>query len=357
MNSLERLRSKMAEHDVPAVLISQIDNVGWLTGFTGSFGQAIVTRDGGVFITDGRYTQQAKQQVKGLEVASFAPPTTGAQLLGEQVKALGLEKLHIESTHVTVDQYDRWKSTLNGTQLVAGPDLMTELRLIKTPEEIQNLRDACKLADACFDHAIKFIQPGVTEYDINLEIEFFFRRHGADLGFDPIVVSGVNSAKPHGRAGDKKLEKHDFVTMDFGAKVNGYTSDITRTVVVGEATDRNREIYDLVLKAQLAALDAVKPGVKAHDVDAVPRGIFAEAGMAQYFSHGLGHGLGRNVHDGGRLGMGSETILEPGQVWTIEPGLYIPDYGGVRIEDDVVVTEDGCEILTHSTKEMLVLPR
>jgi len=166
-------------------------------------------------------------------------------------------------------------------------------------------------------------------------------------------VSGERSARPHGRASEKKLERGDFLTLDFGAKLNGYCSDITRTIVVGGATDRHREVYETVLRSQLAALDAMKPGAKAAEVDRVSREAMGD--YAQYFGHGLGHGLGKLVHDSGRLSSSSETVLAENQIWTVEPGVYIPGFGGVRIEDDVVVTMDGIEILTHSPKEMLIL--
>jgi Xaa-Pro aminopeptidase len=188
-----------------------------------------------------------------------------------------------------------------------------------------------------------------------LDIEFYFRRNKAELAFTPIVVSGERSARPHGVPSEKKLEKGDFVTMDFGAKVDGYCSDLTRTVVVGEASDRHREVYGAVLESQMAAIKAIKPGMKASDVDAVSRDLLASHGLAEYFGHGLGHGLGSVVHDVGRMGPTSTDTVAVGQVWTIEPGAYIPNFGGVRIEDDVVVTESGCDVLTHSPKALQIL--
>jgi Xaa-Pro aminopeptidase len=277
--------------------------------------------------------------------------------VADQLKQLGLQRIGFEATNTTYEQYQNLKGKLNGIELVPATDIFSDLRLIKTPEEVEKIRQACRLADQCFDHVLRLIQPGVSEWDIGLEIEFFFRRNMADLSFAPIVASGYRSALPHGRASDKKLEPGDFVTLDFGAKLDGYCSDITRTMVLSPVTDRHKEIYGKVLEAQLAALAFMKPGVTAHDVDAAARNLLAGAGLAQYFGHGLGHGLGRNVHDGGRLGMNSKTVLEPGQIWTVEPGVYIEGFGGVRIEDDVVVTETGVEILTKSTKELLVLPK
>jgi Xaa-Pro aminopeptidase len=200
------------------------------------------------------------------------------------------------------------------------------------------------------------IQPGVSEIDICLDLEFFIRRQGADIAFPSIVVSGNRSARPHGKPSEKKLEVGDFVTMDFGARVKGYNSDITRTVVVGEATQRHRDVYDAVLETQLGAIDAIRSGAMAKDVDAGSRACLGKYDLAKYFGHGLGHGLGLIVHDGGRLSASSDNVIAPGQIWTIEPGVYIEGFGGVRIEDDVLITEDGVEVLTHSPKEMMILP-
>lgn len=354
MDALTRIREKMTDAKLPALLVSDVDNAGWLTGFSGSSANVVVTPNDALFITDSRYTSQAKSEVK-LPVASFGSPTTMVEFVAEQLKKMGVQKIGFESVHTTFDQYERLKGKLAGIELVPAPDVFSDLRLVKSAEEIQKTREACKLADACFQHVLRMLQPGVSEWDIGLEIEFFFRRNMAELAFSPIVASGVRSALPHGRASEKKLESGDFVTLDFGAKLDGYCSDITRTMVLAPATDRHRHIYACVLEAQLAALAVMKPGAVAHDVDAAARETLAKYDLAQYFGHGLGHGLGRNVHDGGRLGANSQTVLQPGQIWTVEPGVYIDGFGGVRIEDDVVVTESGIEILTSSPKELMIL--
>ncbi|MBI1756417.1 MAG: aminopeptidase P family protein [Fimbriimonas ginsengisoli] len=356
MNNLNRLREAMKSRNLEALLLSDPVNVGWATGFTGSFGFALVTPDGGRFLTDSRYTLQAEEQVQGLSKHSFATPQTGEGFLAENVQAMALPRLAFEGTTVAYDTFTKWQSRLVGTELYSAGSVVGPLRMIKSPGEVAKIRNACKLTDACFDHVLRLVQPGVSEWDVQLDIEFYFRRNGAELAFAPIVVSGERSARPHGQASEKKLEKGDFLTMDFGAQVDGYCADLTRTVVVGEASERHREIYGQVLKAQLAAIGAMRPGVGAAEVDSVARTILDEKQLAKHFGHGLGHGLGRVVHDGGRLGIGSEDRLEMGQVWTVEPGVYIEGFGGVRIEDDVVVTESGVEVLTHSPKELLVLP-
>lgn len=356
MSKLSKLRAVMAERGVPALLLSQISSVQWATEFSGSAGWALITDSEAVFLTDSRYTLQAAEEVCGWEVVSFASPLTSTEFLAQHVARLGISTLGFEADSVTVEVFGQWSAAFQGVSFVPVPGIVGPLRMVKTPEEIAKIRVACQVADACFEHVKRMIQPGVRELDIALDIEFFFRRQGLELAFPVIAVSGVKSARPHGRPGEKVLERGDFVTMDFGCRFEGYCSDITRTVVVIEASPRHREIYDQVLKAQLAALDMMRPGVLARDVDARTREVLDEKDLARYFGHGLGHGLGQLVHDAGRMNPTSDTVLEVGQVWTVEPGVYIEGLGGVRIEDDVVVVEGGIEILTRTPKELLLLP-
>lgn len=355
--NLDRLRAAMAAKGLDALLVSDATNVGWLTGFTGSFGRVLVTSSNTRFVTDSRYTLQAREQVSNMEIATFASPVNGDEFVAQQAKDLGIQKLGFEAATTTYATYEKMREKMAGLDLVPAADLFAELRMVKSPDEIEKIRKACAIADACFGHLCRMIQPGMTEYDLQLELEFYLRRVGAGIAFEPIVVSGERSARPHGKASEKILHVGDFVTMDFGAQVDGYNSDLTRTIVVGEATDRHREIYNQVLKAEVACIEAMKPGMLAREVDAMARMILDEKELASYFGHGLGHGLGRLVHDAGRMGAMSEDVLAVGQVWTVEPGVYLPGFGGVRIEDDVVVTETGVEVLTSSPKELLVLPQ
>lgn len=336
------------------MLVTDIRNVQWLTGFTGTYGRVLLTPDEGIFITDSRYGIQANEQVQGLKIEVFSAPATEDQTISRLTRMLNLDKLGFERS-ITFDQWEKWTTAMEQLQLVPAPDILTQLRLVKTPEEIEKIRKACALADACIEHVKRMIQPGVSEFDIGLDIEFFFRRNGAGVAFPPIVASGPNSARPHGRATERKIEKGDFVTLDLGGTVDGYNSDITRTFVVGEASERQTMVYNQVLKAQRAAIDAMRPGENGKEIDALARVVLAEEDLAQYFGHSLGHGLGIDVHDGGRLSSNADQPLVEGQVWTIEPGVYIEGFGGVRIEDDVVVTESGAEILTHFPKELTVL--
>lgn len=351
---LDKLRERMESEGLPALLVSDVANVQWLTGFTGSFGMVLATASDAVFITDSRYTIQASEQVAGAEVVTFGSPKTAADTLAEQAKRLGLERLGFE-TSTPYSTWEQWSQALAPIELVPTTNLLDSLRIVKSDDEVRKIREACKLADACFQHVLRMIQPGAVEYDLGLEIEFFFRRHKAGIAFEPIVVSGANSARPHGRPSEKRLEPGDFLTLDFGASVEGYCSDITRTVVVGRATPRHKTIYEQVLKAQVAAIDALRPGANGKEVDALARTILDEENLSQYFGHGLGHGLGRAVHDVGRLSSNADQPIEPGQVWTVEPGVYIEGWGGVRIEDDVLVTEGAPEVLTASPKTLMEL--
>lgn len=346
----------MKAQSVQALLISDLANVGWVSGFSGSAGVVLVTPTAARFLTDSRYTLQATEEVKDMPSFSFANPVSQVDFIAGHVAEMQITELGFEAESVTYDTWQKWNSKLGSVKLSPAAPVIAPLRMVKSDSEIDKIRAACALADAAFDHIRRMLQPGVAEFDIGLELEFYFRRNGADVAFSPIVVSGERSARPHGHPSEKKLEVGDFVTLDFGAKLDGQCSDMTRTVVIGEATERHRQVYEAVLRAQLAGLAALKPGTPAKDVDAAARNVLAEADLAQYFGHGLGHGLGSVVHDLGRLAPSSTDTIEVGQVWTIEPGVYIPGFGGVRIEDDAVVTSTGIDILNKTPKAFLVLP-
>lgn len=355
MTNLLRLQDALREAELPAFLVSDLANLFWLTGFTGSYGLAVVTPDSGILITDSRYTLQAAEQSKDLPSRTFANPTDAADFLREQLIALDVTRFVFDENVVTVGLHRKWTQRLTGLEFVPGEDPIGRLRMVKTPAEVAKIRAACQLADACLEQLLPQIRPGVTENELALEIELFFRRNGATNAFGPIVVSGERSARPHGTPSDKPLETGDFVTFDLGARLEGYCSDITRTVVVGQASDRQREVYAQVLKAQMAAIEAMKPGMNGKEVDALVRRILDEKGLAKHFGHGLGHGLGALVHDTGRMSPTVDQTLAVGNVWTVEPGVYIEGFGGVRIEDDVLLTETGAEILTHFPKELQIV--
>lgn len=357
MNSLQTIQKSIAEKGLAGVLLTNLTNVNWLSGFTGSFAYAILTPSHGVFISDGRYSNQAHLEVKNLEVQIFVPPTSALDKVAEALQKLGISQLGFESQTVTFDFFQTLQKKLPGCELVPLTDFIEPHRMVKTPEELALIRESCALTDAAFEHVCKLVQPGITEYDLSLEIEFFFRRHGAELAFSPIVVSGERSAWPHGHPSEKRLQSGDFVTFDFGSKLKGLCADMTRTVLVSECSDRHREVYNAVLETVTTCQSVMKPGVKASSVHQTALDTLAKHGLEKYFTHGLGHGLGTVVHDIGRMSLVSNDVLEVGQVWTVEPGVYIDGFGGCRIEDDVVITDSGIEILNQSSKELLILPK
>ncbi|MCC6404407.1 MAG: aminopeptidase P family protein [Fimbriimonadaceae bacterium] len=351
MSNLLRLQAALSTTECPAVVLTDMNNVRWVSGFTGSFGQAWVTQNRAAFVTDSRYAIQAAEQVEGFDLNVFAAPKNLTETMTEVVANLALNSVMFE-TSLSVATWTEWKAKFPGLTLVPAEDLMKPLRMVKTEDDVRRIQEACRLADACMSHARRMLQPGVTEYDVGLDIEFYFRRNGAEVGFSPIVASGPNSARPHATPGERKFEVGDFVTLDLGGRLDGYCSDITRTFVIGKASDRHREVYEAVLAAEQAAIAAIRPGMTGKEVDAVARDLLANQGLAQYFGHGLGHGLGLQVHDPGGLSTRSTDKIEVGQVWTIEPGVYIEGFGGVRIEDDVLVTKDGAQVLTHVDRSL-----
>jgi len=225
--------------------------------------------------------------------------------------------------------------------------------MIKSADEVEKVRKCCEITDAALELLMKRLRPGVSELELLWTFEDFLRTHRATPAFDTIVLSGPRTARPHGRPGERRLQRGDFVTFDLGACLDGYNSDITRTFVLGPASERQREVYEQLLEAQVACVDAMRPGANGREVDALARKILDEKDLAQYFGHGLGHGLGAQVHDSGRLSSNVDQDIELGQIWTIEPGVYIEDFGGIRIEDDILITESGCEVLTSFTKHLI----
>ena len=364
MNRVQQLQAVLAERSLPAVLIDDPINVGYLTGFTGSTAALLVTPYVVRFITDGRYDAQSRQECPDFERVLVPPDSTYSALIARTVRELGLARLVVEAETTTCVKFSglgdllRATDELPGVELGFETDLVMPLRRIKDAGEIAVFRTACGLADRAFDYALTLLHPGVSERDIALDIEYWMRKHGADReAFDTIVASGPRSALPHGRPTARLLERGDFVTLDFGARVAGYHSDLTRTVVLGPATDRQREVYHVVLDAQRAGLAAIRSGVDGKAVDTLVRDQIAAAGLGEYFPHSLGHGLGRTIHESPPLlSQRMECPLAAGNVVTVEPGVYIEGWGGVRIEDDVVVTDAGCEVLTHAPKELLELP-
>jgi Xaa-Pro aminopeptidase len=350
---LGKLRATLEENGVDALLITNGHSIRYMTGFTGTAGVAIISKNDAMFITDFRYTEQAASQIKDYRIVQHKK--TIIEEIATQVTDMGINSLGFEKNDVTYSDFELYKQAIQA-DLVPLSGLVEKIRLIKTDEEISIIKAACRIADEAYEYILTYIKPGMTELDVSNELEFFMRKKGAtSSSFDIIVASGTRSALPHGVATDKVIENGDFVTLDFGALYNGYISDTTRTLAVGEPSDKLKEIYQVVLDSQLLALEKVKPGMTGKEADAIARDYIASKGYGEAFGHSLGHGIGLEVHEGPGLSFRSDIVLEPGMVITIEPGIYLPNIGGVRIEDDALVTENGLEKLTHSTKELLIL--
>ncbi|WP_028399160.1 Xaa-Pro dipeptidase [Ectobacillus panaciterrae] len=353
MNKLVKLRETFETAGIDGLLITSGYNRTYMTNFTGTAGVVLISKDKAVFITDFRYVEQAQKQAVGYEIIQHTGPI--AEEVASQVKALHIAKLGFEQDALTYGEFKVYEEKVE-TEFVPTSGLVEKLRLIKTDSEIKILKDAAQIADAAFTHILSFIRPGISELDVSNELEFFMRRQGAaSSSFDIIVASGHRSALPHGVASEKLIEKGDFVTLDFGAYYKGYCSDITRTLAVGEPSPELKNIYDIVLEAQLRGVNGIKAGMTGREADALTRDYISEKGYGQYFGHSTGHGIGLEIHEGPGLSMRSDVVLEPGMVVTVEPGIYVPNLGGVRIEDDILVTKDGNEILTHSQKELIIL--
>jgi len=351
---VEKLRRRMEEKGIEALLVTKPENRAYLSGFDGSAGVLLITAAGASWlVTDFRYVEQATLQAPHMEVVRHGPQFHAT--LKELAEKAGLQKIFFEKDHLTYGLYENLKENL-GVELVPQEGLVEGLRMVKDAGELALIKKAAAIADQAFTNILPLLRPGVSEKEIAVEFEYQMRKLGAQgNAFETIVASGPRSSLPHGHPTERRLQEGDFVTLDFGAKVDGYCSDCTRTVAIGTVDDKMREIYDLVLRAQKEALAAVRPGKKGKEIDAVARDIIAAAGHAEHFGHGLGHGVGRAVHEGPRLYPLGEELLEPGMVVTIEPGVYLPGWGGVRIEDLVVVTTDGSEIITGLSKELMIL--
>ena len=355
LDRCKRLGVYLSNIDACAVLVSKPESRRYFTGFTGSAGVAVIDAAAAkkFLFVDFRYMEQATAQCPDWEIIMVTQKSM--QDIAARTKAEGWQNMAFESDFVTVDAMSGLSAAFAGIKLL--PCKLSDLRAVKDDEEVAIIKAAAVIAEKALHEILPLIVPGAVERDIAIALECAMRKAGADgSAFDIIVASGARSALPHGRASDKVIEYGDFVTLDFGAYYRGYNSDITRTFVVGKASAKHREVYGTVLKAQLAALNAVRTGAVNTEVDKVARDIIAAAGYGECFGHGLGHGLGMLVHEEPRLSYASASApLIDGNIVTVEPGIYIPGFGGVRIEDDVVVRDRGPEILTSFSKELIEL--
>ncbi len=365
-----KLNQEVQKARLDALLVTHLPNVRYLCGFTGSSGILIADTRRPVFVTDGRYAEQAQAEVKGARLKIAKSPLEAAA--AELAKIQGV--IGLEADHMTLASEVVLRKLLTSTsppfaksRRKGGPTakpsklrpvsgMVERLRRVKDADEINRLRVAVLTGSALLDTAVAAVRPGVAEAEVAAELEYAARHAGAEgMSFETIVASGKRSALPHGRASEAQIPAKGFVVLDYGVILGGYCSDMTRTVHVGRPAAFARRMYQAVLDAQLAGIDAVQPGVTVDRVDRAARSVLTKAGFGKYFTHSTGHGVGLEIHEVPRVGRGGNDVLEPGMVITIEPGVYVAGRGGVRIEDMVLVTDEGCEILTPSPKELITI--
>jgi len=337
---LEKLRRLLVEKDMEALFVSQPDNRRYLSGFDGSAGLLLITQNENILVTDSRYTDQAKRQAPDYEILETKGQLGG--WLPALADRLGLKELHFEAEHITFAAVQNMGQSLaksaSRPKLTPSDGLVESLRAVKEPDEIELITRATQTSDAAFEHILEVIKAGMSEEEVAWELERFLRERGSQpLPFAVIVASGPNAALPHARPTNRLIGPGEPVVIDFGARVDGYSSDISRTLCLGPADETYKKVYGTVLAAQLAAINRIKAGMSGQQADAVAREVIKKAGYGENFGHGLGHGLGLAIHEEPRLGPGAETVLADGMVFTIEPGIYLPGWGGVRIEDTVVM--------------------
>ena len=340
-----------------AALIMSEENIAYFTSFHSSNGYLVVTSEKAYFLTDSRYVEAAQNKIKTCdEVLLLKSMKTD---LVNLIEKLGVNKIKLEADRTTVTRYNEIRDMFLSIETVCDTSLdkaINDIRITKTQYEVDCIIKAQRISEKAFEHILGFIDDSRTEKDISLELDYFMLKNGAAaLSFETIAVSGKNSSLPHGVPSDKKIEKGDFITMDFGAVVDFYHSDMTRTVAFGSVSDKQIDVYNTVLDAQCKALDEIIAGKLCKDIDSVARNIIKSKGYGDYFGHGLGHGVGFEIHEKPSLNPSSEEILKPGHIVTVEPGIYLPGEFGVRIEDMVYVTETGCNNLTLCDKKLIVL--
>lgn len=352
---LEALLKEMNSLGIDAALLTSDCNKRYISGFTGSSAYAYISNKRRVLMTDFRYMEQAKAECPEYEIIDYMGIGLTENL--EKLMAFeGAKTLGTEEHQLTVREHQYFKDCLEGITFESIEDVVEALRMIKDDEEIDIIEKAAAIGDQAFSHIIEYMSVGMSELEVAIELEYHMRKQGASgLSFDTIVASGKRSSLPHGIATEKIIETGDFVTMDFGCVYKGYCSDMTRTVVMGKASEKQKIIYDTVLAAQMAGLEAVKADITGCELDLVARDIIYAAGYEGYFGHGLGHSVGLEVHENPRISSRGIMALKENMIITIEPGIYIPEFGGVRIEDLVVVKEAGHVNLVHSTKKLLEL--
>lgn len=354
---LKHAQKRLDDLDLDGYVVSHLPHVRYLCGYSGSNGLLLLGRRGAEFYTDGRYAQQIQTEVKGVRKSVPADGNLIALAAASPLVRSGRPRIGYQAKYMTVATWGQFNRHFDGKALLVAADGLVEpLTEIKDAAELKLIERAVRIVDRAFTKIQREIRPGVRESEVAARLEYIMLSLGSEgTAFETICASGARSALPHGKASRKRIEKGDFVTLDYGATVGGYCSDITRTVVVGKATARQKKIYNIVLRAQAAAVRKIKPGVSTKAVDWAARAIITKAGYGKRFGHGTGHGIGLEVHQSPGLSTRTDSRLCPGMVVTVEPGVYLPNFGGVRIEDDVLVTRSGHRILTEAPKGLIEL--
>ena len=356
MSRFQKIAAKLADHNLDAMMVTSAPNRFYATQFRSSAGMAIITKSESYFFTDSRYIEAAGKAVTGAVIRQNSAEVSMVDLANEVLEKHNIQRLGFEEQYATVGEYNTWKEKLKCKELVPATQLLTDLRAVKDEEEIKTLIAAQRIAEKALQEVLEFIKPGRTEKEISAFLQYRMLCNGADrMSFEPIVVSGVNSSMPHGVPSHKKVEEGDFLTMDFGCMLDGYCSDMTRTVAIGHVTEEMDKVYHTVLAAQAAGAAAAKAGVKGMDIHAAAAKVISDAGYGEYFGHGFGHGLGIEVHENPGAGQKASVPLPVNAVISAEPGIYIPGKFGVRIEDVLIIQENGCKDIMEAPKELLIL--
>lgn len=354
MDHIAKITAQLPEHGLDAMLVTSAPGERYAVGFEGE-GWVLVSRDGARYSTDGRYIEAARQQVTGAEIVLTERGQSHLALAREEIRRRGLKRVGFESGRVSADELGRWKDSLP-CELVAAQGLLDGLRAAKDEEELARMRQAQRITDEAFREILNFIRPGLTEQEVAARLVYeLLRRGGRRVSFDPIVAAGANGSMPHAVPGETVIQPGMFVTMDFGCVYEGYCSDMTRTVAVGQPTDEMERVYHTVLEAQRAGIAAARAGVTGSEVDRAARQAIQQAGYGSFFSHSFGHSLGLEIHESPNASPSEQTVFPAGAVISAEPGIYLPGKFGVRIEDVLVLREGGCEDLTRSPKDLIVL--
>lgn len=356
MNQIERIQEQLKKQGLDGLLLTDEKNQRYAAGFAFTDGAVLVGRERAWLITDSRYIEAASASAApGVTVWLYDRERPLQSRLKEAIREAGMERLAAEDGKLSHREYLAYEKAL-GRSLYPAGELMAKLRAAKTEAELHAMRAAQAIAERALEEVLGLIRPGMTEKQVMAELVYRTLRHGSEgNAFDPIVVSGPNTSLPHGVPGDRVIRRGDFVTMDFGCLKGGYCSDMTRTVAVGEATEEMRNVYDIVLKAQLAGIAVARAGIPGREIDAAARKVITEAGYGPYFGHGFGHSLGLDIHEAPSPNTRGEEPMPVGAVCSAEPGIYLPGRFGVRIEDVLILREEGCEVITKAPKELLIL--